>query len=206
MANDDLPIPVERIANLILLIRGQRVILDEDLARVYNVSTARLNQQVRRNIERFPEDFAFVLSDQEFAALMLQSATSNTGRGGRRKPPLVYSEHGVIMAANVLRTPVALRAREANGGHLYLDYTLYRKYQPRGKVRASSSDRFFARNRASLHDTIDLAADFVAKHSADPKGAVEAARERKAAATPVAELVSTSKAPTPLVLPTKQAA
>jgi hypothetical protein len=74
------------IAERILVLRGQRVMIDADLARLYDVSTARLNQQVRRNLRRFPADFAFRLTKQEHANLMLQSATSSWG--GIRKPCL----------------------------------------------------------------------------------------------------------------------
>jgi len=94
---------------LIRFIRSQRVILDADLAKVYGVTTARLNQQVRRNAERFPKDFAFQLTIDEFAGLMLQFATSKKGRGGRRKLPLAFTEHGAIMAANVLNSPRAVQ-------------------------------------------------------------------------------------------------
>ena len=94
----------EPIEGLIRLIRNQRVVLDADLAKVYGVATARLNQQVRRTTERFPEDFAFQLTADEFASLMLQIATSKKGRGGRRKLPLAFTEHGAIMAANVLNS------------------------------------------------------------------------------------------------------
>jgi len=97
----------EPIEILIRVVRGQRVILDSDLATIYEVSTTRLNQQVRRNAERFPEDFAFQLTPDEFAGLMLQIATSKKGRGGRRKLPLAFTEHGAIMAANVLNSPRA---------------------------------------------------------------------------------------------------
>jgi hypothetical protein len=99
----------EPVESLIRLIRGQRVILDSELATIYEVSTTRLNQQVRRNAERFPEDFAFQLTPDEFAGLMLQIATSKKGRGGRRKLPLAFTEHGAIMAANVLNSPRAAR-------------------------------------------------------------------------------------------------
>lgn len=103
-------IPVERIERAIYLIRGETVILDADLARLYGVTTTRLNQQVRRNIERFPEDFMFQLNEEEFQGLMLQIATSKKGRGGRRKLPLVFTEHGAIMAANVLNSRRAVQA------------------------------------------------------------------------------------------------
>ena len=94
------------IAQRILVLRGQRVLLDWDLAKLYAVPTARLNQQVRRNRGRFPVDFAFQVTKQEFANLMLQFATSN--RGGRRKLPLAFTEHGAIMAATVLNSPRAV--------------------------------------------------------------------------------------------------
>ena len=97
--------PVE---SFIRLVPGQRVILDADLARIYGVTTARLNQQVNRNVERFPADFCFRLKSAEFASLMLQSATSNKGRGGRRKIPNAFTEHGAIMAANVLNSREAI--------------------------------------------------------------------------------------------------
>ena len=103
-------IPAERIERSILFIREHKVLLDSDLAAIYGVTTARLNQQVRRNIDRFPEDFAFVLSTAEFADLKLQFATSSSGWGGRRTPPFVFTEHGAVMAASVLNTPIAVAA------------------------------------------------------------------------------------------------
>ncbi len=97
------------LQQLIRTIRGQRVILDADLARAYGATTARLNQQVNRNADRFPDDFAFQLTADEFASLMLQFATSNKGRGGRRKLPFAFTEHGAIMAASVLNSPRAVQ-------------------------------------------------------------------------------------------------
>lgn len=93
-----------RVETVIFVVRGQRVILDSDLARVYGVTTTRLNQQVRRNRDKFPEDFMFSLTKAESDRLMLQNATSNMGRGGGRKLPLVFTEHGATMVANILRT------------------------------------------------------------------------------------------------------
>ena len=75
---------IEEIEEKIYLVRGQRVMLDSDLAEVYSVSTKRLNEQVRRNIDRFPDDFMFQLTEQEFESLRSQFATSNKQRGGRR--------------------------------------------------------------------------------------------------------------------------
>jgi hypothetical protein len=95
---------------LIYLIRGQKVMLDSDLAEIYGVTTRRLNEQVGRNSDRFPPDFGFQLTTEEFAALMSQIATSKKGRGGRRKLPWVFTEHGAIMLASVLNSPVAVEA------------------------------------------------------------------------------------------------
>ena len=95
------------IAPLIFTIRDQRVILDSDLASLYGVTTKRLNEQVRRNRERFPEDFVFQLTREEFDLLRSQYATSSS-HGGRRYLPYAFTEHGAIMAANVLESPRAI--------------------------------------------------------------------------------------------------
>jgi hypothetical protein len=85
-------IPVERIAAQIYVIRGQSVMLDADLAELYGVTTKRLNEQVKRNSRRFPEDFAFQLTSEELASLRSQIATSNRSRGGRRYLPFAFTE------------------------------------------------------------------------------------------------------------------
>lgn len=92
-------------------IRDRKVILDTDLAKAYGVETRLLNQQVKRNQNRFPEDFAFQLTVEEMANLKSQIVTSSLGRsghGGKRKLPLVFTEHGVIMAASVLNSEQAV--------------------------------------------------------------------------------------------------
>lgn len=99
-------VPVEHLSQSILMMRGQRVLLDTDLAALYSVETRRLNEQVRRNRARFPADFIFELTEEEFANLMSQNATSRWG--GRRKRPLAFTEHGAIMAATVLNSPRAV--------------------------------------------------------------------------------------------------
>ncbi len=99
---------VERIERRILMIRGHKVVLDADLATLYGVPTKRLNEQVKRNAERFPEDFVFQLTEEEAASLRSQFATSNRGRGGRRYRPYAFTEHGAIMAANVLNSARAI--------------------------------------------------------------------------------------------------
>src|ERR1700758_1539892 len=92
---------------LIHVVRGQRVILDSDLARLYGVPTKQLNQQVRRNPRRFPEDFTFQLTPTE-AGLRSQIVTSKIGRGGQRYLPFAFTEHGAVMAANVLNSERAV--------------------------------------------------------------------------------------------------
>jgi hypothetical protein len=98
------------IEETIHFIRGQKVMLDSDLAAIYGVSTSRLNEQFSRNRERFPLDFAFQLTNQEFTALISQIAISKQGRGGRRTLPWVFTEHGAIMLASVLNSPTAIEA------------------------------------------------------------------------------------------------
>jgi hypothetical protein len=117
----------ELLDPLIFVVRGQRVILDRDLASAYGVATGVLNQAVKRNSERFPNDFAFQLTREETASLKSQFVTSNpispanqrladrwsqsvtTSRGGTRKPPWAFTEHGALMAATVLRSARAVQ-------------------------------------------------------------------------------------------------
>jgi hypothetical protein len=101
-------VPPEQIEKAILFVRGERVILDSTLANLFGVSTTRLNQQVRRNLNRFPRDFMFQLTAEEYRDLMLQFATSKPRRGGRRKLPFVFTEHGIVMAANILNSERAV--------------------------------------------------------------------------------------------------
>ncbi|HTY08580.1 MAG TPA: ORF6N domain-containing protein [Candidatus Edwardsbacteria bacterium] len=96
----------ETISAKIMVIRNQRVLMDSDLARIYGVSTKRLNEQVRRNSGRFPQDFAFRLTPDDLANLKSHFATSSWG--GKRKLPLVFTEHGSIMAATVLNSRRAM--------------------------------------------------------------------------------------------------
>lgn len=103
-------VPPERIEQRILLIRDQKVMLDSDLAELYEVETGALVRQMKRNPGRFPEDFAFQLSDEEWEALRCQIGIS-TGKGGRRYAPYVFTEQGVAMLSSVLRSE---RAVEVN--------------------------------------------------------------------------------------------
>ena len=88
-------------------IRGQKVILDSDLAKLYEVTTKRLNEQVRRNERKFPDSFRFQLTKEEYEILRSQNATSSKGHGGRRYMPYVFTEHGALQAANVLNSEKA---------------------------------------------------------------------------------------------------
>ena len=97
------------VVNKIYEIRNQKVMLDSDLAELYGVETGRLNEQVKRNINRFPEDFMFQLCAEEYDSLISQIAISKTGRGGRRKLPFVFTEHGVLMLSSVLNSPQAVQ-------------------------------------------------------------------------------------------------
>ncbi len=108
-ANPLVRISPEVIERKICVGRGQRVLLDFDLAELYGISTKTLNQALKRNRDRFPEDFAYQLTKQEFADLISQIAISKIGRGGRRKRPWVFTEQGVAMLSSVLRSPMAVR-------------------------------------------------------------------------------------------------
>ena len=106
----------ENISNSILLIRNQKVMLDAELAKLYGVPTKRLNEQVKRNIERFPEDFMFQLSENEWQNLRSQFATSSFAEmewGGRRTLPFVFSEQGIAMLSSVLSSPTAIQVNIA---------------------------------------------------------------------------------------------
>jgi hypothetical protein len=105
--NDSLMLPDEIIMSKIYFIREQKVMLDSDLAELYGVETRRLNEQIKRNISRFPEDFMFQLSEVEFENLKSQIATSSWG--GRRKLPNVFTEHGVLMLSSVLNSEKAIK-------------------------------------------------------------------------------------------------
>ena len=113
----DIPVTVdgteEKIESLIHYVRGQQIMLDSDLAMLYNVETKRLNESVKRNIKRFPESFCFQLTEDEYADLRSQIATSNTeiapSKGGRRYLPYAFTEQGIAMLSAVLRSDEAIQ-------------------------------------------------------------------------------------------------
>lgn len=101
-------IPSERIERAIIVQRGEKVMLDSDLAELYDVETKELLRAVRRNLQRFPKDFAYQLTGKEFASLRRQIGTSNVGRGGRRTAPWVFTEQGIAMLSSVLHSERAI--------------------------------------------------------------------------------------------------
>ena len=158
-----LVLPLEAITQRIVVLREQKVLIDADLAALYGVETRRLNEQVRRNRGRFPEDFIFELSPEEFAHLKSQSATSSWG--GRRKLPLAFTEHGAIMAATVLNTPRAVevsvyvvrafvKLRELVGSHRELARRLD-DLEQKTEALAMSHDTFSRNTRNQLKQVFD---------------------------------------------------
>ena len=110
----DAMVPMAVVKSRIYLLRGQKVLLDSDLAELYGVETKRLNEQVRRNLSRFPDDFMFQLSDQEVAGLRSQIATLKTGRGAHRKyTPYAFTEQGIAMLSSVLKSERAVQVNIA---------------------------------------------------------------------------------------------
>jgi phage regulator Rha-like protein len=161
------PLPaLQSIGLAITMLRGQRVILDAELAALYGVETKRLNEQVQRNIERFPQDFMFQLSDQEQSSLRSQIATLKAGRGQHRKyAPFAFTEHGAIMAATVLKSPRAVqvslyvvrafvRLREAAAVHQDLAKQLA-DLQDKTESLAAQHDSFSQTTRAQLKQVFD---------------------------------------------------
>ncbi len=105
----NLAVPQGVMINKIYLVRNHKVMLDDDLAELYQIETRRLNEQVKRNIDRFPEDFMFQLTELEWENLMSQFATSKKGQGGRRYSPFAFTEHGVLMLSSVLSSDRAIQ-------------------------------------------------------------------------------------------------
>jgi hypothetical protein len=147
-------LPVTDITHAILVLRRQRVILDRDLATLYGVTTKRLNEAVKRNAARFPEDFMFRLSPAETAGLRSQFATSKPstrdGRGGVRYQPFAFTEHGAIQAANVLNSPRAVEM----GVHVVRAFVQLRELLASNRELARRLDQLEARLQKKLatHD------------------------------------------------------
>ena len=141
------------------------MIVDSDLAALYEVPTKRFNEAVKRNLAKFPADFMFSLTREEWAALRSQSATSNAGRGGRRYLPQVFTEHGALMAATILNSPRAVavsiyvvrafvRVRELAATHQDLA-TRLDDLEHKSEALAMSHDTFSANTRAQLKQVFE---------------------------------------------------
>jgi len=160
------PLPIERIENRILLVRGQKVLLDADLAALYGVETRVLNQAVKRNLERFPADFMFQLSAKEFENWRSQFVMSKPGaKMGLRRAPFAFTEHGALMAASVLNTPRAVeislyvvrafvRLRETLAAHKGLAAKL-EELEQKTEALALRHDTLAANTRAQLRQLFD---------------------------------------------------
>ena len=166
------PLAPEAITLRIATVRGQRVIVDADLAALYGVETKRFNEAVKRNLAKFPADFMFQLSAEEFQALRSQFATSNDqastsgpGRGGRRYAPRVFTEHGALMAATILNSPRAVevsiyvvrafvRLRELATTHGDLAKRLA-ELEEKTEALAMNHDTFSRNTRAQLKQVFD---------------------------------------------------
>lgn len=167
IGNEQLP-ALEAIALRIAIVRGQRVIVDADLAALYDVPTKRFNEAVKRNLPKFPGDFMFSLTADEFADLRSQFATSSsepTGHGGRRYLPRAFTEHGALMAATILNSPRAIevsvyvvrafvRLRELVAMHGELSQRL-NELEEKTEVLAMHHDTFSRNTRHQLKQVFD---------------------------------------------------
>ncbi len=160
------PVPVERIERAILVVRGHKVMLDADLAALYGVETRVLVQAVKRNLERFPKDFMFQLTNHELANWRSQIVMSNLGaRMGLRRPPYAFTEHGALMAATVLNSPRAVemslyvvrafvRMREVLATHKQLAKKL-ETLERKTEALALKHDALAATTRAQFKEVIE---------------------------------------------------
>lgn len=164
-------VPAELIAERIFIVRGQKVILDSDLAALYDVPTKRFNEAMKRNLAKFPTDFMFTLTSEEFASLRSQFATSNasSGSGGRRYAPNVFTEHGAIMAASLLNSARAI------------DVSVYvvRAFVQQRELLASNKD--LARQLRTLEQRIERK---LGSHDQAIAGLIDKLRELMAPANP----------------------
>lgn len=173
-------LPLETITQRIVVLRGQRVLLDADLAALYGVETKRFNEQVKRNLERFPADFMFQLTMDETAALRSQFATLKTGRGQHRKYlPYVFTEHGAMMAGFLLNSPYAIemsvyvvrafvRLREVLASNQELAKRLDALEQTT-EALALQQDNFAHHTRAQLKQVFDAIRELMTPPAAPPK-------------------------------------
>ncbi|MCB4790308.1 MAG: ORF6N domain-containing protein [Elusimicrobia bacterium] len=151
-------IPQEKIENKIFLIRGKRVMLDKDMAELYRVKTSQLTRQVRRNIDRFPEDFMFQLNEEEFENLKCHFGTSSWG--GTRKLPYAFTENGVAMLSSVLTSRTAVRVNI----QIMRTFTKIREFLLTHKELAqklSQLERKYERHDEQIHAIFDQIREFI---------------------------------------------
>lgn len=160
-------LPDEAIAARIHWIRGNKVMLAHDLAKLYGVPTKRLNEQVKRNPDRFPEDFMFVLVEDEWNSLRSQFATSN-GRGGRRYPPMVFTEHGVLMLSSVLNSEQAI-AVNIRIMRVFVRMSRLLQNDLELQIRMDRIEGRQDQNEAELHELFDAVKSLMERPSGDRK-------------------------------------
>jgi hypothetical protein len=152
------------ISDRIHLVRGQGVILDADLAELFGTETRKLNQQVRRNADRFGERFAFQLTAEEFADLRSRNVIASGGHGGRRSPPFAFTEHGIAMAATVTKTPSAVHAVK-----LIIDVFIAARRQMLSGAAAVVVDPVAAEQRRTIRQTLTGMAARIADAELNPR-------------------------------------
>ena len=163
--SENTPALTHSIAQRIFEIRGLRVMLDTDLAALYDVPTFRLNEAVKRNRARFPEDFMFQLTKEEHASLRSQFAMSKPGRGGRRTEPFAFTEQGVAMLSSVLNSEQAIQVNIA----IFRAFIWLRKALPAHQELAAKV--------AELEEAVGKHGETIGKHDAAIGGIIEALNE-----------------------------
>jgi len=142
---------VPQLDELIREVRGQKAMLDFDLARVYGVETRSLNRAVKRNADRFPKDFMFQISSHEWKNLKYQIGTSSSGHGGRRRRPYAFTEHGAIMAANVLNSTRAVQMNTTCGDAV--GWTALSVWET-GERSGERESTFSLKKRLDVHEAV----------------------------------------------------
>lgn len=156
----------QKILNKIFIIRGQKVMIDEDLSKMYGVETKRLNEQVKRNVKRFPRDFMFELSVNEFENLKSHFATSSWG--GRRKLPRAFTEQGIAMLSSILSSDTAI---EVNISIIRV-FTKMREYALTNKeilMQLAKLEKEISGNSRDIENIFAVLKELISKQSAPPK-------------------------------------
>ena len=187
-------LPAEHIATRILLVRGYKVLLDADLAELYGVPTKVLVQAVKRNLQRFPEDFMFEFTADEWVALRSQSVTSKPGRGGRRTAPYAFTEQGVAMLSTVLSSPQAIavnidvmrafvRLREVLAGNKELSATLAAMEQ-KMELLSLQHETFAGNTRAQFKQVFEALRQLMTPPPEPKKRSIVLSRSKRNRASP----------------------